>query len=177
MIPRGPRKRRSDGKPLQAYRQDQLSQSYRRERAAAACDAESTAQARRDHARQIAARIVREHGYRLVVEDVSIRAWARQWGRRIAAFSPGLLVTALEREATAVAALAGIIGGVERASTRTTALSQHCLCGQRVAKTLAERTHAVARAACAAIAMPSQRRSPPASSSPTVATRRPPSST
>ena len=35
-------------------------------------------------------------------------------------------------------------GGVERASTRTTALSQHCLCGQRVAKSLGERTHACA---------------------------------
>ena len=59
----------------------------------------------------------------------------------MAAFTPGLLVTALERETAAVARIAGIAGGVERASTRTTALSQHCLCGQRVAKTLADRVH------------------------------------
>lgn len=49
---------------------------------------------------------------------------------------------ACAREATAVAARAGVTGGVERASTRTTALSQHCLCGARVPKSLAERTHA-----------------------------------
>jgi hypothetical protein len=60
----------------------------------------------------------------------------------MAAFTPGVLVSAVEREAAAVAARAGIPGGVERASTRTTALSQHCLCGQRAPKSLAERTHA-----------------------------------
>jgi hypothetical protein len=37
-----------------------------------------------------------------------------------------------------------MVGGVVRASTRTTALSQHCLCGERVAKDLAQRTHTCA---------------------------------
>ncbi|MGO9103333.1 MAG: zinc ribbon domain-containing protein [Mycobacterium sp.] len=32
-------------------------------------------------------------------------------------------------------------GQPQRAGTRTTALSQHCLCGQRVPKTPAQRTH------------------------------------
>ena len=142
MTPRGPRKHRGNGMPLTAFRHDTLSNSYRRERATVACEAAATTQARRDLARQIAARFVRDHGCTFVVEDCDLRSWSRRWGRRMAAFTPGLLVTALEHEAAAVAARAGLTGGVERASTRATALSQHCLCGARVPKPLAERTHA-----------------------------------
>ena len=40
-----------------------------------------------------------------------------------------------------MAAVAGGKGGVQRASTRTTALSQHCPCGARVDKRLADRVH------------------------------------
>ena len=58
----------------------------------------------------------------------------------LAAFSPGTLLTAIEREASAVARTAHASGGVARAST-TTALSQHCPCGARVDKTLANRVH------------------------------------
>ena len=141
VIPAGPRIRRTDGKPVQAYRRDALSASYRRERAAMASDAERITQARRDLARQIAARLVREHGMQLVIEDCDLRPWARRWGRGIAAFAPGTLVAALGREAASVAALAAGRGGVVRAATRTTALSQHCLCGARVTKTLGDRTH------------------------------------
>ena len=145
MIPKGPRKCRANRKPQVAYRRDALSNTYRRERAADACEADAASQARRDLARQIAARFVRDHGCSFVVEDCDLRAWAPRWGKRLAAFTPGLLVTALERETAAVAHAAGIHGGVERASTRTTALSQHCLCGQRAAKALSDRTHACER--------------------------------
>jgi len=44
----------------------------------------------------------------------------------------------------AVAAIAGGQGGVTRAATRTTALSQHCPCGARVTKRLADRVHVCA---------------------------------
>lgn len=144
VIPMGPRKARADGVPLQGYRSDTLSISYRRERAALAADAKAAAQARNDRARRIAAEVVATHGHRLVVEDCSIAAWASSWGRAVAAFSPGMLVTAIDREARAVAAIDGAhawTGGVERASTRTTALSQHCPCGARVGKVLADRVH------------------------------------
>jgi hypothetical protein len=127
--------------PLQSYRRDQLSASYRRGRAAQAADAAADAQARRDRARQVAADLVATHGYQLIVEDASIAAWSRSWGRAVAAFSPGLLVAALDREARAVATVAGGGGGVQRAATRTTALSQHCPCGARVTKRLADRVH------------------------------------
>jgi hypothetical protein len=141
VIPMGPRNARSDGVPLQSYRKDQVSASYRRGRAAQAAAAAAAAQARRDRARQVAADVVTTHGYQLVVEDTSITAWSRSWGRAVAAFSPGLLIAAIDREARAVATLAGGAGGVARAATRTTALSQHCPCGARVAKRLGDRVH------------------------------------
>ena len=72
----------------------------------------------------------------ITVEDCRISTWARLWGRRIALFSPGMLVAALTRECHAAG------GELHRAGTHQTALSQHCLCGARVPKTLAQRTHA-----------------------------------
>jgi hypothetical protein len=142
VIPAGPRIARTDRKPLQAFRKDQLSRTYRRERAADVADAAAAAQAGRDRARQVAGTIVREHGFQLTVEDCNLAAWARSWGRSLAAFAPGTLLAAIEREAAAVGRLAGVVGVLERAATRTTALSQHCLCGARVPKSLGQRTHA-----------------------------------
>jgi hypothetical protein len=142
VIPMGSRKARVDGVPLQSYRKDQLSASYRRTRTAKAGDAHAAARARRDHARKFAAEVVGTHGTQLVVEDTSIAAWSKSWGGALAAFSPGMLVDAIDREARAVCAFAGGIGGVQRASTRTTALSQHCPCGARVDKRLSDRGHA-----------------------------------
>ncbi|MGC3999611.1 MAG: zinc ribbon domain-containing protein [Anaeromyxobacter sp.] len=141
VIPGGPRLARFDGVPLQAHRRDSLSKRYRLLRAAQAADAASCGQARRGRARQSAAEVVRTHGYRLFVEDVAISVWARRWGRGVAAFTPGTLVAAIDREARAVAAFAGGVGGVVRIPTQTTALSQHCPCGARVEKSLAERVH------------------------------------
>jgi len=126
--------------PLSAYRRDQLSRRYRRLRAEQVADAAAAVQARRDRARRVAAEVVRTHGYRLVVEDTSISAWARSWGRGIAAFTPGLLVSAIGREARAVSNVGGK-GGIVRIPTRTTTLSQRCPCGSRVPKTLADRVH------------------------------------
>jgi hypothetical protein len=143
VIPTGPRIVHADGRPVQAYRKDQLSATYRRGRAAQAADQASQAQARRAAAREAAAAIVREHGYTFVVEDASIAAWAHTWGRALAAFSPGLVVAAIEREANAVARLVGVTdAGVVRASTKSTTLSQRCLCGAIATKTLADRVHA-----------------------------------
>jgi transposase len=141
VIPQGPRVARADGKPVRAYRHDRLSKRYRRERAAQVADARAATQARRGHARQVAGVLVRDHGFRFTVEDCDLRTWALRWGRSLAAFSPGTLLSAVEHEANAVAAIAGLRGGLRRAGTRTTALSQHCLCGERVDKSLGDRVH------------------------------------
>jgi len=138
----GPRRARADGVPLHSYRRDQLSASFRRRRAALAADAEAGARARRGRSRQIAGDLVATHGYHLIVEDTRIAAWASSWGASVAAFSPATLLAAIDREARAVAAVAGGQGGVVRAPTHTTALSQRCPCGVRVAKRLADRVHA-----------------------------------
>jgi hypothetical protein len=126
---------RADGVPLRAYRQDLISGSYLRIRTDHATGARAASAAKRTRARQVAARIVATHGNTITVEDCSISTWARLWGKRIALFSPGMLVAALKRECQATG------GMLSRAGTRSTALSQHCLCGSRVPKTLAQRTH------------------------------------
>ena len=142
VIPRGPRKSRRDGKPLRAFRKDRLSQRYRRERAAQQAAAAASAQARRARARAVAGAIVLKHGFRGYVEDCNLSAWARLWGRSLAAFSPGVLLGALGREMTAVSRRANENpDALTRVPTATTALSQHCLCGARVPKTLSERIH------------------------------------
>ena len=142
LVPRGARKIRAGGRPVQAYKKDHVSASYRRGRGAQAAAAAAATQARRQRARTIAGTLVRQHGFSLTLEDCDVGAWARQWGRAIAAFSPGVLVAALAAEVEAVAAVAGVPGGVRRVPTATTALSQHCPCGARVPKSLGVRVHA-----------------------------------
>jgi transposase len=141
VIPAGPRIAAVNGRPLQAYRKDQQSRRFRRLEATHAWEAASAAQDKRDRARSIAGDIVATHGYQIVVEDVALPPWSASWGRAMAAFSPGMLVAAIDREARVVGALAGGGGGVIRAATRPTALSQHCPCGARVDKALSDRVH------------------------------------
>jgi hypothetical protein len=74
------------------------------------------------------------HGNAITVEDCAISAWARLWGKRIQVFSPGMLIAALAAECRTTG------GRLQRAGTRSTVLSQHCLCGKRVPKTLAQPT-------------------------------------
>jgi hypothetical protein len=78
---------------------------------------------------------VAAHGAVFTIEDCTVSTWARLWGKRIALFSPGMLLAALAGECAASG------GRLHRAATRSTALSQQCPCGQRVPKTLAQRTH------------------------------------
>jgi hypothetical protein len=133
--PGGPRHCRADGVPLRAYRHDRLSVCYQRTRAEHVAEVRAASRAKHARAGEVAARVVATHGSTITVEDCSISAWARLWGKRIALFSPGMLVAALKRECKATG------GMLSRAGTRTTALSQHCLCGARTPKTLAQRTH------------------------------------
>ncbi len=126
---------RADGVPLRGYCHDALSHRYQRIRCDHAADSRAAGQAKRARAAEVAARIVAMHGNTITVEDCTISTWARLWGKRIALFSPGMLVTALTVECRAGG------GRLQRAGTRSTALSQHCLCGARVPKTLSQRTH------------------------------------
>jgi len=133
--PGGPRHARADGVPLRAYRHDDLSGRYHAVRADHAAATRAASQAKQARATQVAAGIVAAHGNTITVEDCRISTWARLWGKRIALFSPGMLVAALAAECHASG------GTLTRAGTQSTAMSQHCLCGQRVPKTLAQRVH------------------------------------
>jgi hypothetical protein len=138
--PAGPRVANTAGVPKQAYRRDDLSDTYRRLRGVAAADGEARTRTRKARAKQVAADLVAVHGPNLVVEDCNMTSWARLWGRGIHAFTPGMLVTALRNESAAVGPLAD--GRcLTKAGTRHTAWSQHCLCGNRVNKDLSVRIH------------------------------------
>ena len=169
--PSGPRAARADGVPVRAYRRDTLSRHYQHMRAEHAAQSRAASQAKQARAREIAARIVATHGNTVTVEDCTISTWARLWGKRIALFSPGMLVTALAAECAATG------GRLYRASTRTTALSQHCLCGARVPKTLASAPITAATAGCTPIATSPRRCWQRASSSPIPMTHAPRGST
>ncbi|WP_063732680.1 hypothetical protein [Streptomyces sp. RTd22] len=134
-VPTGPRRTTTAGKPRQAYRRDTLSTAYRDLRARHSAAATSAAEASRQRAKKIAAAVVAVHGPNLTVEDCDIRTWFRLWGRVCSATTPGRLIAALAAECTATG------GRLLRASTFTTALSQHCLCGRRTPKSLRQRTH------------------------------------
>ncbi|MFZ3499410.1 transposase [Streptomyces sp. 5.8] len=134
-IPGGARAARSDGVPQQAFRRDRLSATYREQRARQAEHAAGIAEHRRHRARLLAREIIAVHGPVLVVEDCDIRTWFRLWGKRLSQTTPGILISALKAECEAAG------GRLVRASTWSTALSQHCLCGERVSKTLRDREH------------------------------------
>lgn len=133
--PGGARLANKNRVPTRAYRRDTLTNAYREQRADHAAAQRGAARAKRDRARDVAARIVVIHGPNLTTEHVDVRQWARMWGRGIPLFSPGMLLEALTRECEKT-------GGVMlRASAWTTALSQHCVCGTRAKKPLPQRVH------------------------------------
>ncbi|MDT0468419.1 zinc ribbon domain-containing protein [Streptomyces gibsoniae] len=133
--PGGARAANKAGVPKQAYRRDSLSAGYRLNRARLA-EAAATQAAAKDHrARRIAEDITAGHGANLIVEDCDIRTWYRRWGKALQATTPGRLITAIGRECEKAG------GRMLRASTFTTKLSQTCFCGEKVAKTLADRIH------------------------------------
>ena len=134
-VPGGSRHANKAGIPVQAYRKDHLTAGYQRARADHAAAASATARRKDASARQAARLIVAIHGPNFITEDVSISTWARRWGAGIATFTPGRLLAALAAECRAAG------GSMTRASTRTTALSQHCTCGTRARKDLSQRTH------------------------------------
>jgi hypothetical protein len=134
-VPGGARAANKGGVPKQAYRRDTLSVGYRLDRARLAEAAATTAAAKDHRARRIAQRIVGAHGANLTVEDCDIRTWFRLWGRALQATTPGRLIAAIGKECEKAN------GRLLRASTFTTKLSQTCLCGAEVRKSLADRVH------------------------------------
>ena len=71
----------------------------------------------------------------ILTEKLSYKAFQKRWGRSISIRAPRLFLTILIRKAESAG------GQVIEFNTRTTALSQTCLCGQKHKKRLSERIH------------------------------------
>lgn len=75
------------------------------------------------------------HGDRIKTENVSVKGWQKRYGKAIAAKSPGYFQSELKRKVESTG------GSFYKFSTRTTALSQTHLTGERIKKSLSERVH------------------------------------
>jgi putative transposase len=83
---------------------------------------------------QLANQIIAQ-GTTIKTEQLSYKAFQKRYGRSIGIRAPKLFLTRLTRKAERAG------GKVVEFSTRTTALSQSCFCGQKHKKRLSERIH------------------------------------
>ncbi len=74
-------------------------------------------------------------GKNIKTEKVSVKAWQKNWGKSIGFKSPSSFQSELKRKAE------NANGEVLMFSTRYTALSQTCLCGNKQKKSLSQRVH------------------------------------
>jgi hypothetical protein len=75
------------------------------------------------------------NGNQIKTERVSVKGWQKNWGKAIAAKSPGFFQSELKRKAENAG------GSFYQFSTTKTALSQTHLTGERIKKSLSERVH------------------------------------
>lgn len=75
------------------------------------------------------------NGNQIKTEKVSVKGWQKNWGKAIAAKSPGFFQAELKRKAEKAG------GSFYQFSTTKTALSQTHLTGKRITKSLSERVH------------------------------------
>jgi putative transposase len=82
---------------------------------------------------------VLSHGRMVNTEKLSYRAFQRSFGRSVRDHAPGTFIQSLRRKAVSAG------GGMLEFDTRTTALSQTCICGTRERKPLNQRQHCCPR--------------------------------
>lgn len=75
------------------------------------------------------------NGNQIKAESVSVKGWQKRYGKAISDKSPGFFQSELKRKAESAG------GSFTKFSTRTTALSQTHLTGERIKKSLSERVH------------------------------------
>lgn len=137
-VPGGARLSRTDGKPVQAYWRDTLSGAYKTHRRTQAEQDRARSLTKKTKAHEVAVGLVTIHGTNWIIEDCNLTNWARLWGKSLHAFAPGMVTAELST-------LSAHLGGsFTKVSTTATALSSHCLCGQRKKKDLSERRHVCA---------------------------------
>jgi putative transposase len=74
-------------------------------------------------------------GNQIHTEKVSYRAWQKVYGKSVGNQAPSAFESIVTRKAETLG------GGVEKINTYQTALSQHCICGDKQKKSLGERMH------------------------------------
>lgn len=89
---------------------------------------------RRSEQRRLVNRVL-QHGNHIKLEQISVKGWQKIWGKAIKAKAPGFFQSELIRKAESAG------GSVEQFPTRTTKLSQTCICGQQARKSLSQRVH------------------------------------
>ena len=75
------------------------------------------------------------NGNQIKTENVSVKGWQKRYGKAISAKSPGYFQSELKRKAESAG------GSFTQFSTRSTALSQTHLTGEKIKKSLSERVH------------------------------------
>jgi transposase len=136
--PRGPRTSNAANVARQAHRRDHLSASYRDTRRRQGEQARAESLTKRIRAHEVAVQLVATHGTTWLIEDCNLTAWATLWGKSLSSFAPGMVTAELAR----ITSQRG--GRLTKVGTGRTALSSHCLCGQRARKGLGQRTHVCA---------------------------------
>lgn len=125
----------SDGTAIRGRRPTVKSGRQRRTEARLAEERRRQAAHRKSLHGNLANRIV-IHGNRFMLEKVSYRAFQRRWGRSVGARAPAMFVGLLRRKAESADDATFVEFG-----TRTTKLSQTCICGRQQKKKLSERIH------------------------------------
>jgi len=124
-----------DGRPVGGRRPRLRSNRMRRTAARLAEAQRKLAARRRNEHGRLANQLLAEHGAVVHAEQLCYRALQRCFGRSVRDRAPSMFVAELARKA------AHRGGGLVEIPTRTTFLSQRCVCGARRRKALSERQH------------------------------------
>lgn len=124
-----------DGTPIRKKRPGRKSNRQRRTEAKLAEKKRRQAAHRKSLHGNLANRIV-VHGDQFNLEKISYRAFQRRWGKSVGARAPAMFVDILRRKAESADD-----ADVFEFGTRTTKLSQTCICGRQTKKKLSERMH------------------------------------
>jgi hypothetical protein len=76
-----------------------------------------------------------QHGSIINTENISLKAWQKLFGRSIRDRAPGVFMSLIARKAESAG------GTINLINTRSTALSQHCVCGHKAKKPISQRVH------------------------------------
>ena len=111
-----------------------FTKAYKRNRTQLADLHRKQAAHRKSEQRKLVNDVLR-HGNEIRMENVSLKGWQKNWGKAIKCKAPGFFQSELIRKAEIAN------GSAIKFPTRTTKLSQTCICGKQQKKPLSQRVH------------------------------------